>query len=92
MATASALAVMREQGVQIDDLNSAAVEFAYRFQKPQDVHFYQEGSDILADHVAASIKAPLTSKRDGSKDLAHSGPNTNTLPPESAKSATAYNS
>jgi GDSL-like Lipase/Acylhydrolase family len=72
----AALAVMREHGIQIDDLYSAVVESAYRFQKPQDVHFYQEGSDILADHVAASIKAPLTDKRDGSKELAHSGRNT----------------
>jgi lysophospholipase L1-like esterase len=55
----AALAVMREHGVQIDDLNSAVVGSAYRFQKPQDVHFYQEGSDILADHVALSIKARL---------------------------------
>jgi hypothetical protein len=68
----AALAVMRENGVQVDDLNSVVVESAYRFQKPQDVHFYQEGSDILADHVAASIKAPLTGKLDSSKDLANS--------------------
>ncbi len=68
----AALAVMRENDVQIDDLNSAIVESAYRFQKPQDVHFYQEGSDILADHVAASIKAPLIGRLDGSKDLADS--------------------
>jgi lysophospholipase L1-like esterase len=65
----AALAVMRENGVQVDDLNSAVVESAYRFQ---DVHFYQEGSDILADHVAASIKAPLTGKLDSSRDLANS--------------------
>ena len=68
----AALAVMREHGVQIDDLNSAVVGSAYRFQKPQDVHFYQEGSDILADHVALSIKARLIGKPDGSKDLADS--------------------
>jgi hypothetical protein len=35
----AARAVMREHGVQIDDLNAAVVESAYRFQKPQDVHF-----------------------------------------------------
>jgi hypothetical protein len=58
----AALAVMREHGVLIDDLNSAVVGSAYRFQKPQDVHFDQEGSDILADHVAASIKAALPGK------------------------------
>ena len=68
----AARAVMREHGVQIDDLNSAVVESAYRFQKPQDVHFYQEGSAILADHVAASIKAPLAGKPDSSKDLTNS--------------------
>jgi lysophospholipase L1-like esterase len=67
-----ALAVMRENDVQIDDLNSAVVESAYRFQKHQDVHFYQEGSDILADHVAASIKTPLIGRPDGSKNLADS--------------------
>lgn len=64
----AALSIMREHGIQIDDLYSAVVESPYRFQKPQDVQFYQEGSDILADHVAASIKAPLTGKQDGSKE------------------------
>jgi GDSL-like Lipase/Acylhydrolase family len=68
----AALAVMRENGVEIDDLNSAVVESAYRFQKPQDVHFYQEGSEILADHVAASIKAPLADKLAGSTSFANS--------------------
>jgi hypothetical protein len=63
---------MRKHGVQIDDLNAAVVESANRFQKPQDVHFYQEGSAILADHVAASIKAPLVGKLDSSKDLTNS--------------------
>jgi hypothetical protein len=54
-----ALAVMQENGVLIDDLNSAVVESAYQFQIPQDVHFYEPGSQILAGHVAASIKAAL---------------------------------
>jgi hypothetical protein len=58
----AALAVMREHDVPIDDLNAAVVESAYRFQKPQDVHFYEGGSDILAGHVAASIKAALPGK------------------------------
>jgi len=59
----AALAVMREEGIQIDDLYSATVESANRFQKPLDVHFFQEGSDILADSVAASIKTPLTNSK-----------------------------
>jgi len=61
-----ALAVMREQGVQIDDLYSAVVESAYQYQKPQDVHFYPEGSDILASRVASSIKARLIDSEHGS--------------------------
>lgn len=65
----AALAVMRAHGVEIDDLNAAVLTSAYRFQKPQDVHFFQDGSDILAEHVAASIKAPLNGKLDSSKDL-----------------------
>jgi hypothetical protein len=65
----AALDVMRKNGVEIDDLNSAVVQSAYRFQKPQDVHFYQEGSEILADYVAATIKAPLARRLDSSKNL-----------------------
>jgi hypothetical protein len=55
----AALAVMRENDVLIDDLNSTVVESAYRFQIPQDVHFYEQGSGILAEQVAATIKAAL---------------------------------
>lgn len=58
----AALAVMHEQGVLIDDLSSAIAASAYRFQKPQDVHFNQEGSNVLAEYVAASIKAALPGK------------------------------
>ncbi|HTV33426.1 MAG TPA: hypothetical protein VME69_10065 [Methylocella sp.] len=59
----AALSVMREQGIEIDDLYSAAIGSADRFQKPRDVHFFQKGSDILADSVAASIRAPLTGSK-----------------------------
>lgn len=62
-----ALAVMREQGVQIDDLYSAVVESAYQYQKPQDVHFYPEGSEILANRVASSIKARLIDGEHGGR-------------------------
>jgi acyl-CoA thioesterase-1 len=68
----AALAVMRENDVEIDDLNSAAVQSAYQFQKPHDVHFYREGSEILADYVARSIKVSLSGKLDGAKKLASS--------------------
>lgn len=69
----AALAVMRENGVEIDDLNAAAVQSAYQFQKPHDVHFYQEGSEILADYVAASIRPHLSAKL-AAASLANSRP------------------
>ena len=55
----TALDVMRDNGVLIDDLYSVAVQSADRFQIPQDVHFLEAGSRILAEHVAASIEAAL---------------------------------
>ncbi|QBR70910.1 SGNH/GDSL hydrolase family protein [Beijerinckiaceae bacterium] len=58
----AALSVMRKNNVQIDDLNAVSVESAGLFQMPRDVHFLQQGSDILADRVAASIKTALPSK------------------------------
>ena len=63
----AALAVMREADVEIDDLYSVAAKNAYLFQRPHDVHFYQEGSEILAEQVAASIRAPLGNWLDNSK-------------------------
>lgn len=56
----AALSVMRKEGVGIDDLYTAARDSADRFQKRRDVHFHPAGSDILADHAAASIKAALS--------------------------------
>ena len=55
----AAIAVMRDNGVLIDDLYSVAVRSADRFQIPQDVHYLEAGSRILAEQVAASIKAAL---------------------------------
>ncbi len=51
--------VMEENGVAIDDLNTAIAPRMKDFQLPNDVHFSAAGSDLLAKHVAASIESTL---------------------------------
>jgi lysophospholipase L1-like esterase len=54
--------VMTENGVAIDDLNTAIAPHVANLQRPNDVHFSTAGSELLAKHVAASIEAALKSK------------------------------
>jgi lysophospholipase L1-like esterase len=54
--------VMTENGVAIDDLNTAIAPHVANLQRPNDVHFSAAGSELLAKHVAASIEAALKSK------------------------------
>ncbi len=51
--------VMEENGVAIDDLNAAIAPQAAAMLRPNDVHFSTEGSEFLAQRVAASIAAAL---------------------------------
>jgi acyl-CoA thioesterase-1 len=51
--------VMKENDVAIDDLNAALAPKVAALQIPHDVHFTKEGSDFLAEKVAASIKGQL---------------------------------
>jgi lysophospholipase L1-like esterase len=51
--------VMAENGVQTDDLNAYVTPVIARMQKPHDVHFGTEGSDLLAKKVAEVIAAAL---------------------------------
>jgi len=59
---AGAKKVMEENGVAIDDLNTAIAPLVANLQLPNDVHFSAAGSELLAKHVAASIEAGLKSK------------------------------
>lgn len=54
---AAATAVMRETGVQVDDLHAFAVAHP-QLMRPKNVHFTPEGCAALGEHVAATI-APL---------------------------------
>jgi len=54
--------VMEENGVAIDDLNTAIAPHVDTMQRPRDVHFTEEGSQLLAKQVAASIQAALAGK------------------------------
>lgn len=55
--------VMAENGVAIDDLNTAITPHLVEYQNPKDVHYKTEGSALLAKHVAASIEAALAAKK-----------------------------
>ncbi len=57
--------IMTEQGVVIDDLNAFISPRVANNQKPHDVHFTAEGSELLADQVAAAIKAQLPKQSSG---------------------------
>ena len=56
---ATAAKVMEENGVLIDDLSGALGGRVAELQKPHNVHFTDEGSKVLADAVAASIRMAL---------------------------------
>lgn len=56
-----ALKVMQENGVAIDDLYAAILPRQKEFQTPEGVHYNVKGSEILAESVAASIEAQLSS-------------------------------
>ncbi|MEQ1828668.1 MAG: FAD-dependent oxidoreductase [Pirellula sp.] len=51
--------VMAENGIAIDDLNAAVAPLVTKFQKPNDVHFTDQGSDFLAEQVAKAIGSAL---------------------------------
>lgn len=51
--------VMQESGVAIDDLHAFALPRLAEIQLPQNVHFTPAGSDVIARHVAATIRAAL---------------------------------
>lgn len=51
--------VMRENGIPINDLFEYISPHTARVQNPQDVHFNQEGYQLLGGRVAAAIEAAL---------------------------------
>jgi acyl-CoA thioesterase-1 len=56
---AAAARIMKEQGVEIDDLYSLALPKLKEIQRPVNVHFTPAGSQILAQQVADKIADAL---------------------------------
>ncbi len=56
-----AVKVMNKYGVPIDDLYSFAMPRLEDIQRPRNVHFTEEGSELLAEQVAKSIQKALDS-------------------------------
>ena len=56
----AALKVMKRHGIAVNDLHAAIAGKMTEFAKaPGDVHFTEQGSALLADHVAGAIEAKL---------------------------------
>lgn len=51
--------VMKENGIPINDLNAWITPRFEELQKPQDLHYQEEGSKFLAEKVAREIEALL---------------------------------
>ncbi|HCA47908.1 MAG TPA: hypothetical protein DEP45_11330 [Armatimonadetes bacterium] len=58
-------AIMFEHSVAIDDLYAFALPQLSKIQRPADVHFSPEGSEVLARQVAESIRQALSACRIG---------------------------
>lgn len=54
--------VMRDEGVEINDLYSLALPNLKEWQRPVNVHFFEKGSDALADRVAQVIRQNLPAR------------------------------
>ena len=54
--------VMKQHGIQIDDLYSFALPRLKEIQRAQNVHFNPQGSELLAEQVAKSILKALESQ------------------------------
>jgi hypothetical protein len=59
----TALEVMQDEGVAVDDLYAFALPQMAKIGKPADVHYTPEGSQVLATQVAGSIEAALKNRR-----------------------------
>ena len=60
---AIAARIMDENKIAIDDLYGFALPQLAKIQRPENVHFTTEGSEILAKPVAASIESALARRR-----------------------------
>ena len=55
--------VMDQNGIRINDLYTVAFSRLGEIQLPANVHYSEAGYEVLAERVAASIRAALDSRR-----------------------------
>lgn len=58
-----ALRIMKNYGVQVDDLNGLILSKPVPHSRPNNVHYTRAGYQVLANHIAATIKKALTARR-----------------------------
>lgn len=59
---AAAIKIMKEHGVEVNDLFSFCEPQLDKLQRPKNVHFTDAGSNALAKQVASAIETALNSK------------------------------
>lgn len=57
-----AIKIMKENGIKINDLYSFALPKLKDIQRPHNVHFTREGSEVLAQQVARTILEEISQK------------------------------
>ena len=55
----AAVAIMRREGIAVDDLYGFILPHLAELQQPEDVHFSDAGSELLATEVATTIRKAL---------------------------------
>jgi lysophospholipase L1-like esterase len=85
---------MKENGITIDDLYGFALPRLHEIQKPANVHFTDDGAEVLAQPVAVSVRAALQTreahKQSRVAQSAHSEQETTVPHPKSLQEAQAW--
>jgi lysophospholipase L1-like esterase len=60
----AALKIMKAKGIEVNDLYALVVDDLETLQKPVNVHFHKEGSELMGEEVASKIEAALKQQKD----------------------------
>ena len=59
----AALKIMKAKGIEVNDLYALVVDDLETLQKPVNVHFHKEGSELMGEEVASKIEAALKQQK-----------------------------
>ena len=65
--SAAALAVMKKHDIPVNDLYALLKPELAKYQKPDDVHFNNEGSQVMARQIASTVRPLLPKRNEDSK-------------------------